>query len=299
MDVALRSLQEYAEAALDLKRSDRVHELNAAIAGGSLALLKARQASVDAAMQTEAARDTTARMRSGLDNDSLALDNLAYERQYYEKEAAACHAFASAVLDTALGTLDDAPSTAAASDMGPHLRELARLNHELAQRRALRDELQALQVQRAAASTELSNASVRIDDLRTHIEAISSSSKTLMETSLPDTTAVRTHREAAELLPLPLYVLYSQAAVGRSVLGLPLRAEIDGSIVAAARLAAEPTATVQANASGANAPAPPTGAGGRAGKRRHGTQRDDDDDATYKVCAAVGGCPDVAWASAG
>lgn len=281
---ALKSLGEYAEVVVELKkRGASLADIQAACCGGSVHLLRCREESRQAAIEVENCKDSTSHQRDKLDHNSLQLHNLVYEQQYYDKEIAGCTNFQSSVSDERLCCISpedfsqqagpDVASTAA------HDRELARLNSELRQRKRLKADLQALQQQKQQALADLNVATARIDDLRSHMESISQSSRLLMETSLPAKAAVTSNKDAAELLPLPLYIIYTQAVAGSSVLGMPLAVSIEGSTAAAARYAAE---AVGRTATAGDTPAPAEATPAQSGKRRRKSEHQQED-STFKV----------------
>jgi THO complex subunit 5 len=197
--------------------------------------------------------------------------------QYYDKEISSKRTFQPSVPDNKLCciTSHDFQQQQQQQPQSAHELELGRLNYELGQRKQLKAHLQKLLQQKQRAQSELSSARERIDELRGHMETIRSSSKSLLETSLPESAAVSRNREAAELLPLPLYIIYSQAATASSVLGLPVSADIAGSTAAAERLAATEAAAGAADATPAAADAVQTT------KRRRKSEAQEDQ--AYKV----------------
>ncbi|WIA38614.1 hypothetical protein OEZ86_001924 [Tetradesmus obliquus] len=222
--------------------------------------------------------------REDLDQATLQLHNLVYEQQYYDKEISSKRTFQPSVPDDKLCCISSQDflqvqqqQQPQQQQQGPHELELARLNYELGQRKQLKAHLQKLLQQKQRAQAELNAAKERIDDLRGNMEAIKSSSRSLLETSLPEAAAVARNREAAELLPLPLYIIYAQAATAASVLGLPLRADITGSTAAAERLAAAEADAAAAKA----APGAAAAEAVQAAKRRRKSEAQEDE--AYKV----------------
>eukprot|EP00879_Flechtneria_rotunda_P011379 GHRR01011885.1.p1 GENE.GHRR01011885.1~~GHRR01011885.1.p1 ORF type:complete len:416 (+),score=151.79 GHRR01011885.1:217-1464(+) len=246
MQDSFKNLSDFAETIVELKKAESsAAKIKAACCAGSVHLLRCRELARHAALEAEQIREQTAMQRNQLDHDSLQLHNLVYEQQYYDKEVASCRTFQSSVPDEQLSciSLEQFAHQAETAVAGTaHNQELARLNCELQQRKQLMAHLQALQQEKQHAAATLGAAAGRIDDLRTHMESISNSSRPLVESSLPDTASIRSNKQAAELLPLPLYIIYTQAATGRSVLGLPIKVDIDGSLTAAARCGPEPAA---------------------------------------------------------
>lgn len=285
LNESLKSLGEYAEVVVDLKKKGAsLADIQAACCGGSVHLLRCREESRLAAVEAERSKDSTSQQRDKLDHNSLQLHNLVYEQQYYDKEVAGCINFQSSVLDDKLSCISPEQFIQQAGPevavLSAHDKELARLTHELQQRKRLKADLQALLQCKQQALAELNAATARIDDLRSHMEAISQSSKQLVETSLPATSAIKDNKEAAELLPLPLYIIYSQAVAGSSVLGFPLLIDIDGSTAAAARFATDAAASTAGGAGEAAAASAATPS--QSSKRRRKSEHQQEDQ-TYKV----------------
>lgn len=286
MDSTLKELRDFADTALEIKKAGRsLNDIQAACTAGSLLLLQCREQSRLSALEADRIREETATQRAALDTASLQLHNLVYEQQYYDKEIASCRTFQPGVPDDKLQCIStqdflSLPEQAAAlAGKSSHEMELARLNYELQERKQLKARLQQLQQHKQRAQADLSAAAGRIDDLRTHMEALIHSSRPLMETSLPDTSAIKANKEAAELLPLPLYIIYSQAVTSSSVVGLPLKVEIEGSTAAAATLAA----AAQQDNNAAAAAAPVTAAATEAAQAKRRRKSEAQDDQTYKV----------------
>jgi hypothetical protein len=238
----------------------------ACAAAGTSLLLRARELERQEMVKTQELRDQSAAQRSKLDLDAVQLHNLVYEQQYYDKEILSCRAFRSAV--------HEAQVCSAEPPQQQHDQELARLTAELQQRKELKAQLHALEGHRQAAHERRSAAQAAVDDLRSQISNLSKHSKPVMEITLPSAAAIQDNREAAQLLPLPLYIIYSQAATAASIIELPLRVFIEGSVAAAQQEAA----AQQHQQAGAAGPAPVLAQDAK--RRRKSMQQDD---ATYKV----------------
>ncbi|KAF6262857.1 Fms-interacting protein-domain-containing protein [Scenedesmus sp. NREL 46B-D3] len=276
METTLRELKDFASTALELKHKDAPGDaVSAAAVQGSLLLLRCREHTRQAALEADRMRAKASGQREDLDQATLQLHNLVYEQQYYDKEISSKRTFQPSVPDDKLCCISSQDFLQVQQQQNPqqksqsgHEVELARLNYELGQRKQLKAHLQRLLQQKQRAQTELNAARDRIDELRGHMEAIKSSSRSLMETSLPESAAVSRNREAAELLPLPLYIIYSQVATASGVLGLPASAEIAGSTTAAEQLAATEASAKAADATPADAV--------QAAKRRRKSEAQDD-----------------------
>ena len=234
---------------------------------GTALLLGLRQGFRAAALGGERAREATLEAKAELDRFVLQLHNLLYERQFVEREIASCRSFKSAVPDDAVGLIPedellasgasaDAAAAAAAGDA--HALMLARLGHELDGRRRLAAELEGARAERASEAEKAAAAKAKLDALRSALSGLEQAGRPLAA-ALGPRAAPRPQQRAAALLPMPLWVIYSQFAAARDALGLPVDVDVEGSIDDAARLAAAAAAEAAAEASGGG------GGGGGAG----------------------------------
>ena len=111
---------------------------------GLITLLRCRREGKALAHLTEASREETARGRGALEGSDLALQNLLYEKSYYEKEIAACRSFASAFSDDQIAMQPESefwahadPDLQAKARLSAHDLMIARLTHEMSQRKAM------------------------------------------------------------------------------------------------------------------------------------------------------------------
>jgi len=218
----LQELKDYADTLLVIKaKGDRSDQLPAACAAGTALLLRAREQERSAALHAARLKEDSASQRNKLDHDSLQLHNLVYEQQYYDKEIAACRAFASAYTEQQIGSVT--------LPQQQHEQELQRLTAELQQRQALQQQLQSLQHQKEQLLKERNRVSTSYAELRQQVEHCHSGNSALVSMTQPSRSSIQADAEAAQLLPLPLYIIYTQAAAAAGVVGLPLAVAIEGN----------------------------------------------------------------------
>lgn len=274
----LQELRDYADTLLAIKaRSDSSSQLPAACAAGTALLLRAREQERSAALHVARLKEHSAQQHNKLDHDSLQLHNLLYEQQYYDKEIAACRAFTSSYTEQQIGSV--VPPQPA------HEQELERLAVELQQRQALQQQLQQVQHQKEQLLRERNKVSNSYAELRQQVEQCHTGNKALVEATQPSSTSsMQADAEAAQLLPLPLYIIYIQAAAAANVVGLPLSVTIEGNPAVAKQQQQQQLLSAQPGTDEPQAPAVPQDAK----RRRKQLQQEDQ---TYQVCAnSPAGC---------
>jgi THO complex subunit 5 len=222
MQLTLNELRDYADTVVAIKaKGDASGQLPAACAAGTALLLRAREQERLAALQLAGLKEESASQRNRLDHDSLQLHNLVYEQQYYDKEIAASRAFKSAYTDDQVGCYAGFdPQQQSESDL---------LHAELQQRQALQQQLQQLQQQKEQLLRERERVANSYEELKQQVEQHHTGNSALVEATQPSRSNIQADAEAAQLLPLPLYIIYTQAAAAGSVVGLPLSVSIEGN----------------------------------------------------------------------
>ena len=111
---------------------------------GLLSLLRCRRENKALAHHTEDTKEETAKGRQALESADLTLQNLLYEKSYYEKEINACRSFASAFSDDQIGMQPEAefwahadPDLQAKARLSDHDLMLSRLAYEMFLRKAM------------------------------------------------------------------------------------------------------------------------------------------------------------------
>ena len=189
---------------------------------------------------TETAKTDAAKAREAFDDKTLVLQNLLYESGYYQKEVQEARDYKSAVSDNDMELLSVEEFTQvtgeeALAGLGAdsaeydHQLMLRRLEHELQSRKQARQQLSELQARRDALQTKLCQTRKALEAMRGHVSQNSASTQPVRKLfSLPDAAAAM-QQEAAQLLPLPLYMIYSQATAILGTLLTTVKPEVAGS----------------------------------------------------------------------
>ncbi|DBA72424.1 TPA: hypothetical protein ACH3X2_010455 [Trebouxia sp. C0005] len=189
---------------------------------------------------TEGVKADAAKARDAFDEKTLVLQNLLYESGYYQKEIQEARDYKSAVsnADMELMSVEKFQQTAdtaftanleAPSDSYEHKLMLKRLDHELHSRKQARQQLSELKARKDALQTNLGQKRKALTDLHKHAKHIKSSTQNVRKLlSLPDHNDQSQH-QLAQLLPLPLYFIYSQASAILDTLSTLVRTEVVGS----------------------------------------------------------------------
>jgi THO complex subunit 5 len=253
---AAEVLKEMVERIVELKGSKPQADASAlqdACRAGTMALLRLRASYRDEALGSEAVRERAAAAKSQLDRSVLLLANAVYERQFYEKEISSCTSFRSAHSDGEIALipeaefLSDAANAAAAAKGGggAHALMLARLSYELASRKRLTGALRRAEGERAQEAARAAQQKGRLEALQAALRGLEQAGRPLAAALGPrgggagGGEALRAaQRGAARLLPLPLWVVYSQFAAAADAFALPVGVRVEGSAEEAERLSA-------------------------------------------------------------
>eukprot|EP00887_Chlorella_sp_A99_P005185 scaffold1.g5185.t1 len=129
---------------------------------GAVRILELRRAHRELCERTEEERQKTSDAKTQLDQSSLQLQNLLYEKQRYEKEIASCRAFKSAYTKQQLELLPESKFLSikgirdiCSPEAGAHRMMMHRLAHELTWRQQTVKELEALRAKRDALAAEV------------------------------------------------------------------------------------------------------------------------------------------------
>lgn len=168
---------------------------------------------------------------------TLQLHNLMYEKKHYAKAIRACKDFKTKYADIELVSeeefLRDAPleirsSVFSADSM--HDLMLKRLNYELSQRKNLCSLRSKLELQKKALEETIVNRKKFLLSLPSQLKALKKASLP-MENQLGLVHATKLKQEQlAELLPAPLYVIYSQFLSQKEAFGENIELEVTGNV---------------------------------------------------------------------
>ena len=207
---------------------------------GLAALLFVRHLGFDMFDATERGKVDTAAARHAFDEKTLVLQNILYETGYYQKEIQEAADYKSTFSDSELELMSverfhqhaSAEFTAGLDSSSPdyeHLLTLRRLDHELHARKQARKKLSENKARRDALQTNLGQKRKAQAELRRHIGQINDSTQNVRQLlNLADATS-RQQDELTQLLPLPLYLIFSQSTAILDTLSTAVEAEVIGS----------------------------------------------------------------------
>ncbi|KAK9733328.1 hypothetical protein RND81_04G060300 [Saponaria officinalis] len=178
----------------------------------------------------------TDRAKAPVDSTTLQFHNLMYEKSHYLKAIKACTDFKSKYPDIQLVSEEDffrdAPHEfkASAVSTDTHNLMLKRLNYELFQRKELCKLREKLEQQKKSLLETIASRKKFLSSLPSHL-------KSLKKASLPAQnqlgvlhTKKLKQLHAAELLPPPLYIIYSQFVAQKEAFGENIELEVLGSL---------------------------------------------------------------------
>jgi THO complex subunit 5 len=174
---------------LNLKSATDSKELQERLNAGAVKILKLKAIHRAMCNSTESLREATGDAKTQLDQSSLQLQSLLYEKHHYEKEIQSCTSFRSAYSEEQLELLpvEDYKKLAASASMAedstealePHQLMLNILHHELEFREATVKELEALKARRdglaadvAQKRSSLAGLDAEISKLRTSAQRV-------------------------------------------------------------------------------------------------------------------------------
>lgn len=238
MDEDCQQLRRVAEKILELRKAGSSSEtIRDATSQGLVLVLQLKDSNKSLSMHTEELRASTSDKKNEIDQSNLQLQNLQYEKQYYEREIRACNSFASAFSDEQIGLMSVQDFMKCAPreltegiENDEHKLMLNRLAHELQLRKELVSQLEQLNGTKASLMRNVAEQRATLANLPTQLQSLENASKQLrsvMGANVP----IRGIAKAADLLPLPLYIIYTNAIAAKEALELSLDAAILGSVL--------------------------------------------------------------------
>ncbi|EFN59280.1 hypothetical protein CHLNCDRAFT_137610 [Chlorella variabilis] len=165
MEVAIESeaplaVGEFFDALVRARRDEALpDDPQQVFSSGACKLLELKAAHRRLCENTDALREAASEAKSQLDDSSLQLQNLLYERQHYEKEIGSCRGWRSAYSDEqiALVPLEEFAALCGelAAEEDPHKLMLNRLAHEVSYRRQFLKKLEGIKAQRDALAADV------------------------------------------------------------------------------------------------------------------------------------------------
>lgn len=178
--------------------------------------------------------------RKAFDEKILVLQNLLYENGYYQNEINEARNYRSSVSDSDMELISTEQffQTASAefySDLDEsatdyeHQLLLRRLEHEQHSRKQARQQLNELKARRDAMHASLGLKRKAVDDLSEHVTQIKAASAPVRKLIPQSDTAIAEQQQLAQLLPLPLYMIFSQTTAILQLLTASVQLEVTGS----------------------------------------------------------------------
>ena len=223
--------------------------LDALLTAGAAKILDLKSLHREMCENTEALRVATTDAKIQLDQSSLQLQSLLYEKQHYEKEIQACTSFRSAFPEQQLELLpvQDYLAHAASSDAAdqsvdgqqdPHQLMMDRLHHEVEFRQATVQELEALKAKRDAIAADVAQRRGSLSGLDAELAKLRASAQRIQKQYNVEAVGIGAAGEVdrlAALLPAPLYLLFTSLRAVAAVEKLPLQVSIAGEQASALR----------------------------------------------------------------
>ncbi|PWA54493.1 THO complex, subunit 5 [Artemisia annua] len=196
-----------------------------------------RKANRSILLEEDLVKSETEHAKAPVDFTTLQLHNLMYEKNHYVKAIKACKDFKSKYPDIELVPEEeffkDAPDhikNSVQSKDSAHNLMLQRLNFELYQRKELSKLHEKMEQQKKILQDTIANRKKFLSSLPSHLKSLKKASLPVQnQLGILHTKKLKLH-QSAELLPPPLYVIYSQLLAHKEAFGESIDLEILGSL---------------------------------------------------------------------
>ncbi|KAI3807210.1 hypothetical protein L1987_23135 [Smallanthus sonchifolius] len=196
-----------------------------------------RKANRSILLEEDLVKAETEHAKAPVDFTTLQLHNLMYEKNHYVKAIKACKDFKSKYPDIELVPeeefFEDAPEqikNSVQSNDSAHNLMLKRLNFELFQRKELSKLHEKLEEQKKVLQDTIANRKKFLSSLPSHLKSLKKASLPVQnQLGILHTKKLKQH-QSAELLPPPLFVIYSQLLAHKEAFGESIDLEIVGSM---------------------------------------------------------------------
>ncbi|KAI4336983.1 hypothetical protein L6164_015448 [Bauhinia variegata] len=196
-----------------------------------------RQANRSILLEEDRVKMETERAKAPVDFTTLQLHNLKYEKSHYVKAIKACKDFKSKYPDIELVPEEeffrDAPGEIKGSILSndnAHNLMLKRLNFELFQRKEFCKLHEKLEQQKKSLLETIANRKKFLSSLPSHLKSLKKASLPVQnQLGVPHTKKLKL-QHSADLLPPPLYVIYSQLLAQKEAFGESIDLEITGNL---------------------------------------------------------------------
>ncbi|KAG8632624.1 THO complex subunit 5B isoform X2 [Manihot esculenta] len=232
------SVEEIVAQILNMKKENKPKsELRELVTQMFLHFVTLRQANRSILLEEDRVKAETERAKAPVDFTTLQLHNLMYEKSHYVKAIKACKDFKSKFPDIELVPEEeffrDAPENIKGpvlSDDTSHNLMLKRLNYELHQRKELCKLHEKLEQRKKSLLETIANRKKFLSSLPSHLKSLKKASLPVQNQLGVLHTKKLKQQNSAELLPPPLYVIYSQLLAQKEAFGEHIDLEIVGSL---------------------------------------------------------------------
>ncbi|KAK8580990.1 hypothetical protein V6N13_144044 [Hibiscus sabdariffa] len=232
------SVEEVVAKILSVKKENKPKsELREQVTQMFLHFVNLRQVNRSILLEEDKVKAETERAKAPVDFTTLQLHNLMYEKSHYLKAIKTCKDFKSKYPDIELVSEEeffrDAPEDIKGSNLSEdssHNLTLKRLNYELFQRKELCKLLEKLEQRKKSLLETIANRKKFLSSLPSHLKSLKKASLPVQnQFGVLHTKKLKQHH-SAELLPPPLYVIYSQFMAQKEAFGEDIDLEIIGSM---------------------------------------------------------------------
>ncbi|XP_047320018.1 THO complex subunit 5B isoform X2 [Impatiens glandulifera] len=233
-----KSAEEIVAKMLSIKRESKSKsELRELATQMFLSFVNMRQSNRAILLEEDRVKAETERAKAPVDFTTLQLHNLMYEKNHYMKAIKACKDFRSKHPDIELVAEEeffrDAPAdiqSSLISNESDHNLMLKRLNFELFQRKELCKLQEKLEQEKHRLFETIANRKKFVSSLPSLLKSLKKVSLPVQhQLGMPHTKKLKQH-QYAELLPPPLYIIYSQMLAQKEAFGEKIDVEITGSL---------------------------------------------------------------------
>lgn len=232
------SVEEIVSKMLSMKKeSTPKSEIRELVTQIFINFVSLRQANRSILLEEDRVKGETERAKAPVDFTTLQLHNLMYEKSHYVKAIKACKDFRSKYPDIELVPEEeffrDAPleiKNTVLSNDNLHNLMLKRFNFELFQRKELCKLREKLEQKKKALQETIANRKKFLSSLPSHLKSLKKASLPVQHQLGVLHTKKLKQVQYAELLPPPLYVIYSQLMAQKEAFGENVDLEIVGSV---------------------------------------------------------------------
>ncbi|KAL8141127.1 hypothetical protein V2J09_007148 [Rumex salicifolius] len=234
------SAEEIVAKLLSLKKEGKPkshNELHELVTQMVLNFVSLRQANRNILVEEDRVKAETESAKAPVDSTTLQLQNLMYEKNHYLKAIKACTDFKSKYRDIELVSEEEffshAPDEikgAALADDTAHCLMLKRLNFELFQRKELCKLHERLEQQKKSLLGTIANRKKFLSSLPSHLKSLKKASLPVQQQLGVLHTKKQKQQQSTELLPPPLYVIYSQLMAQKESFAENIDLDIIGSV---------------------------------------------------------------------